>query len=130
MSLHMRAVTGGALPAVIAAVAKALLGRRLVSGPCLHLRVLCFHALALGALQDAIVDLLADVLLKRLRVHESHFGIFMVLSPLLLHRLTGHFFDVHACKVAHVLLARDDCLDKLGVLPQVPTSSHHSVRKN
>ena len=123
----MRAVAGGALPAVTAVVAKALFGRGLIGGPCLHLRVLRFHALALGALQDAIVDLFARVLLIRLRVHERHLGIFTVLQLLLLHRLTGHFLDVHACEVAHMPLARHDGLDEIGVLPQCQTRSH-SVR--
>jgi len=49
------------LPAVVAAVAEALLGRWLVRRSCLHFDVFRLHTLALGALQDAVLDLLAGI---------------------------------------------------------------------
>mmetsp|Transcript_49608 Transcript_49608/g.105935 ORF Transcript_49608/g.105935 Transcript_49608/m.105935 type:complete len:215 (-) Transcript_49608:690-1334(-) len=57
------------LPTVIAVVAEALLGRRLIGAACLHLDVLGLHRLALWTFEDAVLVLLTGVRLPSLLVH-------------------------------------------------------------
>mmetsp|Transcript_28238 Transcript_28238/g.92594 ORF Transcript_28238/g.92594 Transcript_28238/m.92594 type:complete len:383 (-) Transcript_28238:20-1168(-) len=114
--VHGLAAVSTKLPSIRAVCAQALLGGRLVCRAGLHLDVARLHRLALGALEDAVLDLLACVLVVGLLVHEGHLGVFGPVVPLLLHLGGGHLLDVHLAQRANVQLAQHDGAAKLGVL--------------